>query len=104
MDTVAKPGEALSREIAKGEHVEHELDRFISMRHERRVQTEGERAVEDLWREAERKAARKRREENRGGWLDYYRRLQRGYLERAAECGERADELEGRNYQHEGAV
>ena len=36
----------------------------------------------------------RRREENRGGWLSWYRRLEHGYLERAAECGRRADALE----------
>jgi hypothetical protein len=34
------------------------------------------------------------REENRGGWLSWYRWLERGYLERAAECGRRAEALE----------
>ncbi len=88
-------GRDLSREIAHGESVERELDAFIERRPEQRAKTEGERAVEDLWREAERKEAKRRREENRGGWLAYYRRLERGYLERAAECAGRADELEG---------
>ena len=45
-------------------------------------------------RESERRAEARQREENRGGWLSWYRRLERGYLERAAECGRRADALE----------
>jgi hypothetical protein len=44
-------------------------------------------------RERERREEARRREENRGGWLSWYRCLERGYLERAAECGRRADAL-----------
>jgi len=74
--------------------VEHELDAFICKRHERRVKNEEERQLEEAWRESERRAEARRREENRGGWLSWYRRLERGYLERATECGQRADALE----------
>jgi hypothetical protein len=74
--------------------VEHELDAIISKRHERRVKNEEERQLEEAWRESERRAEARRREEDRGGWLSWYRRLERGYLERATECGRRADALE----------
>jgi hypothetical protein len=74
--------------------VEHELDAFISKRHERRVKNEKECQLEEAWRESERRAEARRQEEDRGGWLSWYRRLERGYLERATECGRRADALE----------
>lgn len=81
-------GTALNRNLgsaaAPGEAVEGESDRFISTRHEQRVQTEGERAVEDVWCESERREEARRREEDRSDWLAWYRRLERGYLERAA--------------------
>jgi hypothetical protein len=78
----------------RGEGVEYELDAFISKRHEQRVKSEGERQLEEAWRESKRREKLRQREENRGGWLSWYRRLERGYLERAAECGRRADALE----------
>jgi hypothetical protein len=94
VDMAAQPGLGIGREIGRGEAVERELDAFISKRHEQRVQTEGERLLEEAWRESERRAEARRREENRGGWLSWYLRLERGYLERAAECGRRAEALE----------
>jgi hypothetical protein len=50
--------------------------------------------TEEAWRESERREEARRREVNRGGWLEWYLRLERGYLERAAECGRRAEALE----------
>jgi hypothetical protein len=94
VDVAAQLGRAIGRDIGWGETVEADLDRFIALRHEKRVKTEGERQLEEAWRESERRAEARRREENRGGWLSWYRRLERGYLERAAECGRRADALE----------
>jgi hypothetical protein len=93
VDVVAQPGRGIGRDIGRGESVEHELDAFISKRHEQRVKSEGERQIEEAWRESERRAEVRRREENRGGWLSWYRRLEYGYLERAAECERRADAL-----------
>jgi hypothetical protein len=43
-----EPGRDLSREIAVGEAVEHELDAFISRRHEQRRKSEPERELEAL--------------------------------------------------------
>ena len=94
MDVAAQPGRGIGREVGRGEAVEHELDAFISKRHEQRVKSEGERLTEEAWRESERRAEARRREENRGGWLSWYRRLERGYLQRSAECGRRAEALE----------
>jgi hypothetical protein len=48
------PGAALPRDIAAGEHVEHEIDAFISRRHRDRVATEGERQAEEHWKASER--------------------------------------------------
>lgn len=90
------PGAALSHEIAAGEHVEMEIDQFISRSHDQRVKAEGERTVEEAWRESERREEVRRREENRDGWLSWYRHLESGYLERAAECGRRASLIEDR--------
>jgi hypothetical protein len=94
VDVAAQPGQGISRDIGRGEAVEHELTAFIEKRHEHRVQSEGERQLEEVWRESVRREKAHRREENRGGWLSWYRCLERGYLERAAECGRRADALE----------
>ena len=94
VDIAAQPGRGIGCDIGRGEAVEYELDAFISKRHEQRVKSEGERQAEEAWRESERREELRRREENRGGWLSWYRRLERGYLERAAECGRRADALE----------
>ena len=94
MDIAAQPGRGIGRDIGRGEAVEHELTAFIERRHEQRVKTEGERQLEEAWRESERREEQRRREENRGGWLSWYRCLERGYLERAAECGRRAEALE----------
>jgi hypothetical protein len=94
VDIAAQPGRGIGRDIGRGEAVERELDAFISKRHEQRVKTEGERQIEESWRESERREEARRREVNRGGWLSWYRRLERGYLERAAECGRSADALE----------
>jgi len=77
---VAQPGRSIGREIGRGEAVEHELRAFIEKRHKQRVKTEGERITEEAWRESERRAEARRREENRGGWLSWYRRLEHGYL------------------------
>ena len=60
---LAEPGRFISRDIARGEAVEHEIDAFISKRHNKRVKTEGERAIEDAWREAERREEARRQEE-----------------------------------------
>ena len=46
MDIVHEPGRFISRDIARGEAVEHELDAFIQKRHDQRIKAEGERAIE----------------------------------------------------------
>jgi hypothetical protein len=52
--------------------VEGELDNFISRRHEKRVEEEGERPAEEMWAESERRYAARRREKNRAAWCKYH--------------------------------
>ena len=47
---MSNPGRAIGREIATGEGADAQIDAFISRRHEQRQKSEGERALEDLWR------------------------------------------------------
>ena len=91
MDTLREPGAAIGREIATGERAEAELDAFISRRHEQRRKSEGDRALDDAWREAERRQEARRRAENRAGWYGWhlaraelYGRLSRGHEAAAA--------------------
>jgi hypothetical protein len=60
VDIAAQPGQDIGRDIGRGEAVEHELDAFISKRHEQRLKTEGERPIEEAWRERERESAARR--------------------------------------------
>lgn len=69
---VMEPGAAIGREIAAGEAVEHELDAFISRRHEQRRKSEPEREAEAAWRESERREVARRRAENRVGWYGWH--------------------------------
>ncbi len=69
----SEPGRFVSRDIARGEAVEHELDAFVSKRHDQRVASEGERAVEEVWVDAERRQAAHRREENQHHWYEWHR-------------------------------
>ncbi len=55
-------------DIAKISAVEGELDNFISRRHEKRIQEEGERPAEEMWAESERRYEARRREENHAAW------------------------------------
>ncbi len=68
-----EPGRCIGRDIAKGEAVEHELDAFISKRHDARVAAEGEREAEAVWVESERRHNARRREEHRAAWCEYHR-------------------------------
>ena len=71
---------------------------MIHRRHDQRVQTEGERAAEELWRESERKYAARRREENRVAWCHYYRNIAGTLYARAEEYIIRAEKLENGHY------
>jgi len=59
-------------DAAKSSAVEGELDNFISGRHEKRVEEEGERLAEEMWAESEQRHAARRREENRAAWCKYH--------------------------------
>jgi hypothetical protein len=72
VDVMRDPGRTLSRDIARGELVEAELDVFISRRHESRVVDEGERPAEAAWAESERAHDASRREEMRAAWLAFH--------------------------------
>jgi hypothetical protein len=65
-------GEALSRDIVHDEWVENQIDAFIAKRHRARVRDEGERAVEEAWKESERRAEKKRRMQARYEWHAYH--------------------------------
>jgi hypothetical protein len=61
-------GAALSRDIARGEATEKELDRLITRRHDARVSSEGERQTEEMWQESVRRYEEKRRQMARLEW------------------------------------
>jgi hypothetical protein len=85
VDVAAQPGRGIARDIGRGEAVERELDAFISNRNEQRVKTEGERQLEEAWRESDRRAEARRREENRLAWCGYFERLAGSLRARAEE-------------------
>jgi hypothetical protein len=95
MNTIKEPGAAIGRGIASGERAEAELDAFISRRHERRVKDEGERALEDLWRESERREAARRRREARAGWYGWHLDRAELYARLSAEHAAEAEGLLG---------
>jgi hypothetical protein len=59
-------------DVARGEIVEAELDRFIRTRHDRRVADEGERSALEAWAESERRYDGRRRQENRAAWYGWH--------------------------------
>jgi selenocysteine-specific translation elongation factor len=59
-------------DVAKISAVDGELDNFISRRHEKRVEQEGERLAEEMWAESERRYAARQREVNRAAWCKYH--------------------------------
>lgn len=89
------PGRDLSRNISRGEAVEHEIDQFISKRHAQRVRNEGERAVEVAWAESSRREEARQQAEQDRGRLALCRHLEAVYARRSAEWGRQGDELEG---------
>jgi len=80
-------------DVARSEAVERDLDAVIERRDRQRRQTEGERAIEEVWRASERRHAARLREQNRWEWVRYFDRLARSLRERAAHYERRADEL-----------
>jgi hypothetical protein len=80
-------------DITRGEMVEGDLNRLIEKRDKERLQSEGERLEEALWRESERKHAAHRREQNRIAWCAYYRSIAGALYARAEEYIVRAQKL-----------
>ncbi len=80
-----EPGQALNRDIAAGEAVEHELDAFISRRHEQRRKSESERELEAVWRASERVLEAARRREARAGWYSWHAHRAELYARLSAE-------------------
>jgi hypothetical protein len=83
-------GAALSREIGRADK---DIDAFIAKRHKRRVAEEGERAVEAVWRAAERREEAKRLAEWKEGRLAICEHLQNVYTKLADEHGREAQKL-----------
>lgn len=88
-------GAALSRDITRGEKVDADIDNFISKRHEKRVAEEGERAVEDAWKAAERRAAAERDRQFKYSRLAAEEHLRGVYLRRYQEKDARVVALGG---------
>ena len=59
-------------DVAKGEATEKELDQLITRRHEKRKTTEGERAVEEMWAESERRHTARKTAANRAAWYGWH--------------------------------
>jgi hypothetical protein len=72
VDIAAQPGRGIGRDIGRGEAVEYELDAFISKRHEQRVKSEGERQLEEAWKESVRAYEEKRRQMARLEWRAFH--------------------------------
>jgi hypothetical protein len=65
-------GERRLVDISKGEVAESHLDALIAKRHDQRVQTDGERAREELWQESVRRYNARSCEEERLERLHYH--------------------------------
>jgi hypothetical protein len=79
-------------DIARGELVEAELDRFIETRSRKRDPDK----EHELWEESVRRYDARRREDNRLAWCDYFSRLAGSLRARAEEYDQRAELLESR--------
>jgi hypothetical protein len=101
-----EPGAGIGRDISGGEAVEHELDAFISRRHEQRVAEEGERPEHEIWRESEMRYDAFKRAEDRAARLAYHEgqaaRLRHALGELVAQHEAAADKY--RTHRHEGAA
>src|SRR5919202_4669797 len=62
-------------DIAKGEAVEYELDAIVRRRHDQRVQSEGERAREQLWAESVRRYNARQEQDLRTAWREHWRKM-----------------------------
>ena len=96
MDLAREPGWALRRDISRGEAIEHELNAFISKRHEQRVRNEGERLEDAAWVEISRREEARRREEMDRDRLVWHRHLVGVYTGRMKYHAGIVGALEGR--------
>jgi sRNA-binding protein len=88
-----QPLEEQPVDIARSEAIERDLDAMIERRDLKRRQSEGEGAIEELWKESERRHAAQPREQRRWEWSRYYDGLASFHRERAAVCERRAEQL-----------
>jgi hypothetical protein len=94
-------GAALPRDldVAQVEKVEQEIDRFISVRHERRILKEGERKEMELWQRREKQHNAARRQQLLSDLLEFHRgqarRIEEVAAQIAAEHRAKAAEIEG---------
>jgi isopentenyldiphosphate isomerase len=93
VDVTREPGAGIGREIAAREAVEHELDAFISHRHEQRLMSEPEREAEAAWVAAEKLQEAARRREIRAGWYGWYAHKAEIYARLSAEHAATAEGL-----------
>ena len=80
-------------DVARGEHVEGELDVFITRRHGKRVAEEGERAAEEMWRESVARFHERSEAEMRSRWIDFHQNMHRLHSDLASEHEEKAEKL-----------
>jgi phosphoenolpyruvate-protein kinase (PTS system EI component) len=85
----------LARDTRSPEAAEAQLERFITQRHERRVQTEGERAAEEIWRESVARFHERSEAEMRSRWIDFHQNMRRLHSNLAAEHEAKAEKLLG---------
>ena len=92
-----EPGRPIGLDIAAGEAVEHELDAFISRRHDQRRKSEPEREAEAARAAAEKRQEALRRVEADRGRLEWHRHLagvHRGRMEHHEAAAERLQATE----------
>jgi hypothetical protein len=70
-----------------------DIDTLITRRHDQRIQSEGERAAEEMWAESERRYFARQRERNRWEWVRFYDRMAASLRTRAEEYDQRAAKL-----------
>ena len=80
-------------DVGRGEHLEGELDVFITRRHEKRVASEGERAAEEAWAESVARFHERSDAEMRSRWIDFHQNMHRIHSALAAEHEEKAEKL-----------
>jgi hypothetical protein len=63
----------VARNTRTDEAAETQIETFITRRHEKRVESEGERREREVWQETEIRQAQQRSEANRLAWCEYHR-------------------------------